>query len=178
MKIVSKFFYLEFLIPLKDYFCSLSFKEFLFEWVIPLIVSIILFYTILPKINLTIILNFNGYLINALAILIGFSITTITILSTSSNKNIDHLKEKKSARIIDGRKISLYQLVFINFSFVLFIEFFAIIYNLLFYLIFSASCLTDYSHILFSINIFIVSHIVLLNIRNIANFYLIHWNDK
>ncbi len=178
MNILPKIFYLEFFIPIRDYFVTIKFKEFSFEWIMPFILSILLYFTIIPNLSLEKMLNFNGYLINALAILIGFSITTITILSTSSNKNIDKLKDKLSERNINHKVISLYQLIFITFSFVLFMEFFAIIFNLTYYSLYSASYVKSYSKFLFSINIFLMLHIIFLNLRNIANFYFIHWNNN
>lgn len=178
MNILPKLFYFEFLIPIKDYFYTINKKEFIFEWLYPIILSICIYFIILPGLTIEHILNFNSYLINALAILIGFSITTITILSTSSNKNIDSLKVKQSERKLDHQKISLYQLIFITYSFVLIMEFLAILYNLSYYLVYSSTFLVKYSKVTFSINIFLILHIILLNIRNIVNFYFIHWYEQ
>lgn len=169
--------YDEFLIPVKDYFRTIRINEAIFDWGIPFIISVIIYFTLLIKTPMSKLLDINGYLINSLAILIGFSITTITILATSNNNNIKEIKNKYSPRTIDGKKISLYKLIFISYSFVLFMEFIAILYTLAYYLVYSSDYIALYSKVFFGLNIFIVLHIILLNIRNVVNFYLIHWKE-
>ncbi len=178
MSFIPKYMYLEFLIPIKDYLVTLNLRELIFDWFIPIILSTIAYFFLIPGIAKTDILNFNGYVINALAILIGFSITCITILSTSSNDNIKALKERKSKRKIAGKLISLYQLIFITFSFVLFMEVIALLFNLIYFLIYSSSCINNYLRLFFALNLCFILHIVALNIRNISNFYFIHWNEE
>ena len=126
---ISRYIYLEFLQLVKDYFATLKKNEFLFEWGIPIIVSVIFYF--FSKTNLQEFSETLLIIINVLAILIGFSIATITILSTTSSKNVNDLKKILSERKIGGQRITLYQLMMITFSFMLFIEIFLLIYNLI-----------------------------------------------
>ncbi|MBI9069955.1 MAG: hypothetical protein JEY94_00055 [Melioribacteraceae bacterium] len=175
---ISKLLYLEFLIPLKDYLVTLKLKEIIYEWMIPIGISVYSYYCFFPCLSKQNFLDFNGYVINALAILIGFSITCITILSTSNNENIVWLKKKESERKIGNKNISLYQLIFITFSFVLFMEVFTLLFNLIYFLVFSSNLSLGSENELFALNTTLVLNIVFLNIRNISNFYFIHWNDN
>ena len=68
--------------------------------------------------------QFNGYIITLLGILIGFSMTSVTLLVTSNSKNIERLQETLTNRKVETQLINLYQLVLINFVFVLMIEIF------------------------------------------------------
>ena len=161
---ISRYIYLEFLQLVKDYFATLRKNEFLFEWGIPMVVSVIFYFS---KTNL------QGFsiIINVLAILIGFSITTIAILSSS--KNMNKLKEILSERKIGGQRITLYQLMMITFSFMLFIEIFLLFYNL----ILKFFTISIHFRILYSLNIFFITQILLLNLRNMTNIYFISFRN-
>lgn len=169
---ISKYIYLEFLQLVKDYFVTLKKKELFFEWFIPLIIGLIFYF--FSNINNNELHNFIPTIVNVLAILVGFSIATITILSTTSSQNVNNLKKIISDRKIGNKQINLYQLIMITFSFILFIEIILLIFNLLICL-FSISL---YYKILFGINIFFMLHILLLNIRNITNIYFIFYREK
>ena len=111
-----KYFYLDFVWPIKDYICTLNAGEFIFDWIIPLVISASIFFLCGIDLCSTQISTYNGYVINALAILIGFSITSITILATSDNEKTKELKEYQTNRSLGNKSISLYQLIFITFS--------------------------------------------------------------
>lgn len=170
---VSKYFYLEFVHLIKDYFETSEKKELFYEWMAPLVLGVV-FYFIptfgFQSLSSEIISNF----INVLAILVGFSITSISILTTSSSENVNNLKGILSRRKLGNRLISLYQLIVITFSFVLVVEIFLLVYNL--FLQFFIN--TTYSKILFSIDIFFITNILLLNLRNITNIYFIFFRRK
>lgn len=165
--------YLEFLILTFDYFKTLSWKTIVYEWILPLLFSLICLLCYCQE-------DFSGYAkfkessINILGVLLGFSIAIITILVTGSGKNLNEIKKKKTSIQIGGDEISLYDLILVNFSYSVIMEILLIL-----------SCLTlpilnkiiyfstNTKLILYSIMVFIVLHILLLTLRNITDFYLI-----
>ena len=170
---MKKLFYTEFLLPIKDYFSTLKLNEFIFEWFVPGLLSVLIYLYIIDTLKPETIKQINGYVINCLAILIGFSVTCLTILSTNSSKNVEDLKDVYSERYIDGHKVSLHQLIIINFIFLLVIEFFNLIYNLSFVIFVNTSFATKYMAEFYSFSIFITAHVIFLNVRNVTNFYLV-----
>lgn len=174
----AKFLYLEFLFPVKDYFITLKLKEFLFDWVFPLFGCLAVYGCFFINISFKDTICFNGYVINSLAILIGFSITCLTILATSGNDNVKQLRDVEIDRKIGNKKLSLYQLIFITFSFVLIMEITTLVLNLLYFLIYSSLAEKKFFVIIFLIINFLLFHIIFLNIRNITNFYFIFWRKS
>ncbi len=175
---LKKLIYLEFLFPVKDYFLSVNLREGIFDWVVPLFVSSVLYFVVIKNLSMQIILSIAGYYINVLAILIGFSITCLTVLTTSNNENIKDLREQRIERKIDGIKISLYRLILITFSFALCIELLSLLLNILYCLIYSTKNIRNYSKAFFSFNLMLLLAVIAINIRNIVNFYFIHFRKE
>ena len=59
---------------------------------------------------------FSELLLNLDSILIGFTGILVTLLLTTENKTIDILKEKKTDKILYGKKVCLYDLLHILFT--------------------------------------------------------------
>ena len=171
----TKICYLEFMFPIRDYFATLEIYEFIFDIIIPIIASTAFYLFLSKEINSEKIITFIGYIINLLAILIGFSITSVTIISSESSNKFDALRQINANRLLSGRKISLHQLILINYIFVIIVEFTTLVYNVIYYLLWMSSCLVCDNRILLTISIYLLLHIILLNIRNITNFYFIFW---
>jgi hypothetical protein len=167
--------YLEFLYPITDYFRTLKRNEAYFELAMPLICAILVNLFILTNINLEKLGSFIGYIINFLAILVGFSITAVTILSSESGQRFEILRKMETDRKIGNKPIHGYQLILITFIYVILVEFFTLAYNLIYYLSWMNGIFISYYKIIISINIFLMFHVIALNIRNITNFYFIFW---
>lgn len=175
---MKEYIYLEFLWPIKDYFCTLEKNEFVYDWIIPILISCLAYFLCKNDLCYNQVATFSGYIINALAILIGFSITSITILATTDNERTKHLKSIKTRRTIGNEPISLYQLIFITFTFALIVEIILLIINILSSI--NIGVLQDIStrRLIFAINTILLFHVVFLNIRNITNFYHIFWTKE
>lgn len=178
---MGRFIYGEWLVPIVDYYRILKNKEFNYEIVIPLILSAIVtgLYGYLGCV-LPALLKLRDVLPASLAILIGFSITCITILITSNTDNIAKIKEKKTDnRTIGSKVISIYQWFLILFIYVLLIQIF-----LLMVVFFTAFVLRVYSNSYFItgllfIEVSLTLHVLFILIRNISNFYFVFFkNDK
>jgi hypothetical protein len=171
------FLYLEFLLPIKHYFSTLNKNETVFDLIIPIIFGII---GVAIGLHLNIFIDKNNSieffktLITLLSILIGFSITSLTIIASTS-KLTDTLMSVSTERKIGYNKINLYQLMNITFIFALFSEIFTLILNLCAVLLVSSNIILDikYVNIIILIDIILITHIFLINIRNITNFYFV-----
>lgn len=171
-------FYLEWFIPVIDYYQTLRKEERNYEIVLPFIIAIIvtgvyhsLGYT-LPA-----LLKLRDILPASLAILIGFSITCITILLSSNNGNVEDIKSKKTDRIISGKEISIYQWILMMFVYVLLVQVF-----LLLMVFFTAFVLRVYSNCYFItglllIEVYLTLHILFILTRNITNFYFVFFRN-
>ncbi len=173
---LEKILYQEFTIPLKDYFSTLKINEAIFEWLIPIIIAIIFYFSMSDVSATTNISVFIGGIVGLLAVLIGFSIASVTILLGSNNEAIMEMKKNLTNREIDGKKISLYHLIYITFISVILIEIFTLFLNLGIY--FDSEilgALLSYKRILISIDVVLLLSIFLLNIRNITNLYFMFY---
>jgi hypothetical protein len=163
---------IEFLLIFADYFKILRWRNFNFEWLIPIIISFALYYFIYYSSGYHSFQNYIEKIISLEGVLVGFSITIITFLTTASNKNIDELKITRVDYIIKGEKISIYDLIIINYSYSLALEIFILMTNLLFpFLVLYFHFTYRTKVILMVINIFFVIHNLHLNIRNLTDIY-------
>jgi hypothetical protein len=172
---IGQCFYLEFLYPITDYFRTLKWKEAYFELAFPLLIAILAYCLSITTFNFDKLGSFIGYIINFLAILIGFSITAVTILSSESGRRFEMLQRTETKRNIGKKPISTYQLILITFIYVILVEFFTLAYNLAYYLFLMNTLFQSYYRLIIGINIFLMFHVIMLNIRNITNFYFIFW---
>lgn len=165
--------YTEFIYPIKHYFSTIKRNELVFDILLPLIVAIISGYAILKNqctITPTNASELFKTIIMLLSIFIGFTIASITILMTTRDDRL-----KKNIKRIKNTQINVYQLMNISFIFVLISEITTLIFNLVCVLLLSYKITLFYKYLNMAtfINIFLLSHIFLLNIRNITNFYFI-----
>lgn len=172
-----RFLYTEFLLPIKHYFLTLKENEATFDLVFPLAFGVIgLLLGIFFKINIdqSNAIDFIKSLVTLLSILVGFSITSLTIIATAT-KLTDTLMNVKTKRKIGYKEINLYQMMNITFIFALFSEMFTLILNLAVVLSisFSINFLIVHINSIILIDIVLISHIFLINIRNITNFYFV-----
>lgn len=163
---------IEFILLVFDYFKVLKRRDFVSEWVLPLIISALVFVSNRGACDLLeSFRNSSGTITNLLGVLIGFSIAVITLLLTASSKNIEEIKTYTTQYKISGKQLTLYDLLLIHYSYSVVIEILLTIFNLII-----PGLLKEYSprlivNLLNSFNIFLVSHILLLTIRNITGFY-------
>lgn len=164
--------YLEFLILIFDYFSTLKLRIFIYEWIFPLLVIFTIL--IINKNDFEILKSFKDSSINILGILLGFSIAVITIITTGSGDNLDAIKNTKTDTIINNKKITLYDLILINYSYTVIVEVVIILACLITPIIangltLSLKCKMNLYYLL----IFGVIHILLVTLRNLTDFYLI-----
>jgi len=165
--------YIEFIYPIKHYFQTIRKNEAIFDLIFPLLIGLTGYY-VLEKFQCTILVtdavDLLKTIITLLSILVGFTISSIAILATTSEK-----LNQETERVIGNKKINLYQLANITFIFVLFSEILTLVINLSAVVLISYDVISviDHLNILIAVNIALISHILLINIRNITNFYFI-----
>lgn len=166
--------YIEFLLIVLDYFKTLKKKSVVvYEWIVPLILTLACVY-IADVRNTELFRIFKESSINVIGVLLGFSIAVITILTTGSGENLEGIRRRETGIIIKNRVIMLYDLLLINFTYSVVLEVVLIISCLITPLINQIFIFSFESKLIFySLMIFLVLHILLLNLRNITDFYLI-----
>lgn len=166
--------YLDFFILILDYFKTLTKRVFIYEWLIPFIICIGTFCLCYFYGTPSIIENFNNNVIRLLAVLVGFSITIITILTTGHSRNLEEIKSFKTKVEINKKKISLFRLLIINFTYSVIIEVLLIVNSLLYPFVLDRIVLPSLiKYIGFSIVIALIVHVLLLTIRNLTDFCLV-----
>ena len=177
---IGKMFYGEWLYPIVDYYATLKRNERNYEIVFPLVIAALatcMYYFFGDTFRA--IMKLRDILPNALAILIGFTISCVTILVSSDNTTITFLKEKESNdRNVRSKLISMYQWMLITFVYILIVQVF-----LLAFIFFVAFMLQlHHSEVFLLISLFIeaytILHILLLLIRNITNFYFVFFVQR
>lgn len=159
----------EFLVLILDYF-TISKKYLVFDIVIPFVLSFLIIY-IIPS-DLSIDNDFIGQIISLVGILAGFNITAITFLSSTSSKMVDELKAKKGVERIGGKKINLFQELYIYISYSTLLAFIIIFFEVIGYVIPVSSISENWFYnLLCLLNLTTVLHLILLNIRNITFIY-------
>ena len=177
---IGKFIYGEWLVPIVDYHKTLKSSERNYEIILPAVIAAIVTATYHQmEYTLPALLKLRDVLPAALAILIGFSITCITILISSNNTNIEDVKKRPAdKRCVDGKPVTIYQWFLIMFIYVLLVQIF-----LLLIVFFTAFILRVYSNCYFItgllfIEVYFTLHILLLLTRNITNFYFVFFKNK
>jgi hypothetical protein len=164
---------IEFLLLIVDYFKTLRRREFLLEWMAPLIIGVLCAIIKSPEKDVIEILKaLSSGGISLLGVLIGFSIAVLTILVTSSSENIQEIKNTKTDFIKSHKRLSLFDLLLTNYAYSVVAEVLVLIVNILI-----ASSMFSFEgrvqKFIIFFDVFLLSHVLLLTLRNITNFYFI-----
>lgn len=106
-----------------------------------------------------------------LGILIGFSISMFTLLNTATNTNIDQIKKTETGYKLYNRPVFLFDLLIISMIYIIIFESFLLILNLLFTFFLSLNTPTGVA--VFCFDIFLLIHVILVNISTTVDFYFI-----
>lgn len=177
---MKKILYLEWIHPICHYIKTLVFEEAVFDVIIPLGISMGCSYSYYLNGKTILALDKLAELIpSIISILIGFTIMLITLLLTGSNESIlDKLRSKTRDKKVFTEKVTLYQLLLIQFTNSLVMEI-AIFLFVMFYLFLSAWILPKYIYNIFlCIFVFFLLTIIFSIFRGIINVYMSFFNDK
>lgn len=106
---LGKYIYMEWLIPIKDYYFSIRKNEVIFEIAVPLLISVVCSFMYFNNGKIFTALDGLAELLpTAISILIGFTVMLITLLLTSSGDNVDLLKTIETDKVLYKKPVTLY----------------------------------------------------------------------
>lgn len=112
--------YFEFIFVIVDYISTLTKRVALYEWGIPVVLGItsgVLSY--LKDANL--LYNVIQSAVPIIATLLGFTLAALTLFLTGNSK-IEDAKKYMTEKKVSGKRISLYKLIVISYSYLILIE--------------------------------------------------------
>ncbi len=109
--------------------------------------------------------------ITVFGILLGFSISSLTILLTVETDNIKKAKDEILIEKLLGKRISLYDGVLIGMAHIVVLQCVLLVFNLIYPVFISLKSCIGLN--LFAVNISVMSYVILSMMREILNFYFI-----
>ena len=172
---LGKHIYMEWIIPIRDYYCSIRKNEVVFEIISPLLISLtcVAFYFHNGKLIVALD-GLSDLLPTAISILIGFTVMLITLLLTSSGDNVERLKKLETEKVLYKKPLTLYQGLHIQFSHSVFL-----LLLIFFYLFLKGIGISPLASgaVLF-VEIYLTLNILLSILRGIANLYFSFYNTQ
>ena len=172
-------------VPVRDYFKSR--KRLFFKLLLPFIIGVIaLVGALLFDIDnaedvKAVFSEFIDVQINIIAILISFSVAIITILVSADNPNIQQLKdidsEKSNYKPINGKQLSLFQVLLSNIAYNVVVEIVYLI-CLIGIIIIKALLPLFILKYITAVCIFFIMHILFVLLESVAQMYLTFWTKK
>lgn len=139
--------------------------------IIPIIICLSIFYCSNDTYYIQNYSSLQNNIITLIGILIGFTISVFTILLTVDNKSVKQSKETFIDKSLYSKKISLYETILVGLGYLIIIQGFLLIINFIYPLFIDVK--SNNSKLIFSINIAIVVHVILLLMRCVLDFYFI-----
>lgn len=172
-------------VPVIDYLKSRKkmFLKFLFPFFLGLIALsfALLFNFGEEKVIVEIFSDFINVQINIVAILISFSVAIITILVSADNENIRQLKDRTSSeknyKEVNGKRLSLFQIMLSNIAYNTTIEVFYLI--LLIAIALTKTIVPIVAlKIILSFCVAVIVHIFTVLLESVSQMYLTFWEKK
>lgn len=173
-----KFIYTDFSFTILDYISTIKKREIVYEWILPIFISVIVYFKVedIPgiKINCEFIKSMIAILINLFAILVGFTMAAIAIFTTADVSKVPILN-MLGERKIRGNKITNYRFIFLNLIYSAISSLFMLLLTLFFtiFLYFD-----KYSMLILSVMTFGTMHVLFLSVRNITSLYFVFFNNE
>lgn len=175
---LGKYIYMEWLIPIKDYYFSIRKNEVIFEIAVPLLISVVCSFMYFNNGKIFTALDGLAELLpTAISILIGFTVMLITLLLTSSGDNVDLLKTIETDKVLYKKPVTLYQGLHIQFSHSLFSEIFLLLLIFGYLFLKGVGLSKNVGLGVLVIEIYLTLNILLSILRGIANLYFSFYNS-
>ena len=176
---LGKYIYMEWLIPIKDYYFSIRKNEVIFEIAVPFLISVVCSFMYFNSGKIFIALDgLSELLPTAISILIGFTVMLITLLLTSSGDNVELLKTIETDKVLYKKPVTLYQGLHIQFSHSLLSEIFLLLLICLYLFLKGVGLHMAVGVGMLGIEIYLTLNILLSILRGIANLYFSFYNSK
>lgn len=162
---------LAYLLIFFEYYKTSKFSFLVWNFVISCVLSVTSIHSVRNIDFTSLAEDFIKNSVGILGILVGFSISMFTLLNTVSNANIDQIKKKDTGQVLYGKPVFLFDLLIVSLVYIVLLESILFIFNLLFPFYFD---LTNRSGIIaFGVDVFLIIHIVLVNVSTTVDFYFI-----
>lgn len=115
--------------------------------------------------------EYHSSIINVLGVLIGFCVSILTVLLSADNPNISKAKTNMTTYKLYNKQVSVFDSVLINLAYLIVMEGILLMANFIYPIFIDVRA--DLGKLLFSINISITIHIILMLMRCILDFYFI-----
>lgn len=157
-----------------DFYKSIKLSELIESLLLPILVSLLVFIFLGKKINNDFLSSFNDSILTITSFLIAFSICAVTLLFSTSSKNIDLAKQTPTDRLNrEGNKITYFQLIQIRSYYNVIIEFILIILSISYKILSIGINVTA----LFYINLFLIIHILSILCFVVIHMYHLSWKN-
>lgn len=162
---------MEYFLLIIEYFKVKGFKSLIGHFVIPAIFGFLIYFEADSLAYIKNAARYQTSIITVLGILMGFTISTFTMLLTINNSNVEKAKAKSIGKKLYNKNLSLFDSVLIGLAYIILLQGMLLIANFI-YPIFIPSG-GNYDKIFFSANVSLVIHVILVLMKNILNFYFI-----
>lgn len=177
---MNKYVYSEWIHPIKHFIKIEKVKEKNFEVILPCLIAIlsVAVYSYNKLIDIA-ISKLSSLMPTVLAILIGFTISCITVIVSNDSSSKESIRNKiNNGRIINGRAITYGKYLLVNYTYILIVEIFFFIFifvNLFFKGVFNN---LYFSHLVLFVYVFLVLHLFFIILRSITSLYFISINSN
>ena len=158
---------MDYLLLIAEFFLSKKIKSISILIIVPIIISVVLHYSINSD-----ILNQQNYgeLVTLLGILLGFTISLFAILLTASNSHINTSKLRLTNFVVFGKQLSIFDVVQTSIAYIIILECLFLLLNLVLPIFLVDQ---EVKKLFFVINIGAIVHIVLILLRSMLDFYFV-----
>ena len=176
---LGRLIFMEWAIPIFDYFSSLRKNEVIFEIVVPLVVAGVSTWVYMALEKATIALDaLADILPSAISILIGFTVMFITLLLTSDTPAITRIKEEPTENVVRSKNINLYQKLHIQLTESLFAEVLLLLTVFCYLFAKGIGICAILIVVILGIEVYLTLHILLSIIRSTTHLYCVFYKTK
>jgi hypothetical protein len=156
---------MEYLLLILEFFLSKKIRSYIGLIVVPVFISIFMYNTISVEISEN---QTYGNIITLLGILLGFTISLFAIFLSADNDNISKSKTTFTKFIVFGKELSVFDIMQTSIAYVIMMECLLLILNITIPLALESA---EAKNLFLVVNIGVLSHIVIILLRSILDFY-------
>lgn len=156
---------MEYILLIFEFFYSKRVRAYFGLIIIPVILSIVMYN--MTTLDVSKNLNY-GNIITLLGILLGFTVSLFAIFLSANNSNIRTSKTTMTEFTVLGKRLSVFDIMQTSIAYVLIIECMLLVANICIPLLLTE---TESIKLFMVINIAMVSHVVIILLRSLLDFY-------
>ncbi|WP_428329519.1 hypothetical protein [Mucilaginibacter sp.] len=162
---------MEYFLVVFEFFVTSRKSSFLWNIIISVVLGIAIYFFSCKDSFVTLAQSVLSSSASVLSLLVGFSISVFTLLNTTSNPNVEAIKQEKTGKLLYNKPVYLFEELMLSLIYIIITESVLLISNLFFPFFFPLT--TTFGKIIFCINASILIHVVFINVGTIVNFYFV-----